>query len=129
MGMFRYYDLGVSEVFIFDEFFINQIREGVVITPEHNTALRAVIDEHFSNKPVIYISNRFFSYTVNPLTYLETSKIHNLVGIAIIAEEPAKRTVAQYESGFFNKPYKIFKTLGEAIEWVHKTIPKSKNHN
>lgn len=120
MGIFRYYDLEISEVFIFDNFFINQIREGVVVTPGHNETVRAVIDEHFTNRKVVYISNRHFSYTVDPLTYMGTSEIHNLIAIAIVSEEPLKRTIAEYESQFYNKPFKVFKTLSEAIEWVHQ---------
>ncbi len=122
MGIFRYYDLGISEVFIFDNFFINQIREGVVVTPDHNEAVRAVIDEHFTNRKVVYISNRHFSYTVDPLTYMGTSEIHNLIAIAIVSEEPLKRTIAEYESQFYNRPFRVFKSLSHAMEWVREVL-------
>ncbi|TVZ52437.1 hypothetical protein OD90_1612 [Dokdonia sp. Hel_I_53] len=129
MGMFHYYDLGISEVFVFDEFLVNQIREGVVITPAHNIATQTVIDQHFANKPVVYISNRHFSYTVDPLTYIETSKIHNLVGIAIVSDQPDKQSTANYESSFYKKPFEIFNTLSEAMEWVHKVVLVNENSN
>ena len=129
MGMFHYYDLGISEVFVFDEFLVNQIREGVVITPAHNIAMQTVIDQHFTNKSVVYISNRYFSYTVNPLTYIETSKIHNLIGIAIVSDQPDKQSTANYESSFYKKPFEIFNTLSEAMEWVHKVVLVNESSN
>lgn len=125
MSMFHFYDLGISKVFIFDEFLVNQIKEGVTVTPEDNVLLREIIDKHFTNKPVVYISNRYFSYSVNPLTYLGTSKIHNLKGIAIVSDVAIARRNASFESSFFEKPFKVFSTLSQAMEWVHKVVLKS----
>ncbi|APY08783.1 hypothetical protein BWZ20_10925 [Winogradskyella sp. J14-2] len=122
MSMFYNYDLGGAKIFIFDEFLVNQIEEGETVTPKDNEILRKIIDRHFSNKPVIYISNRHFSYSVDPLTYLTTSKIHNLLAIAIVTDKPVARDNAQFESNFYSKPFKIFDTLSQAMEWVHKVI-------
>ncbi|WP_244906364.1 hypothetical protein [Jejuia pallidilutea] len=122
MGMFYSYDLVGAKVFVFDEFMVNQIEEGVVITPKDNEILRQIIDKHFTNKPVIYISNRHFSYSVDPLTYLGTSKIHNLLAIAIVSDKPIARDNALFESNFYDKPFEVFETLSLAMEWVHKII-------
>lgn len=122
MSMFHYYNFPHCEVFIFDDFLITQIKEGVVITPENNKELRAIIDLHFTNKNVVYISNRYFSYAVDPLTYLGTSKIHNLVAIAIVAEDGVKKTNAELESLFYKKTFAIFPTLSEAMAWVQNVI-------
>lgn len=126
MSMFHYYDLDYTEVFIFDQFLINQIRDGVTITPKHNKKLREIVNSHFKNKPVVYISNRVNSYSVDPITYLGTSKIHNLLAIAIVAEKKINRTNAVFESSFYNKPFEVFPTLSEAISWVESVI---KEHN
>jgi len=50
MGMFHYYDFKESEVFIFDNFLVNQVKEGVTVIPVHNDKLRKVIDKHFGTK-------------------------------------------------------------------------------
>lgn len=122
MSMFHYYSFPHCEVFIFDEFLVTQIREGIVITPEHNQDLRDIIDLHFLNKNVVYISNRYFSYAVDPLTYLGTSKIHNLLAIAIVAQDDIKKTNAELESLFYKKTFEIFPTLSEAMAWVQNVI-------
>lgn len=122
MSMFHYYDFPHCEAFIFDNFLINQIREGTTITPEHNQELRQIIDLHFSNKNVVYISNRYFSYAVDPLTYLETSKIHNLLAIAIVTDSDISKSNALLESMFYKKKFAIFPTLSEAMGWVNGVI-------
>ena len=125
MSMFHYYNFPHCEAFIFDEFLVTQIREGVTIRPEHNKDLRDIIDLHFSNKNVVYISNRHFSYAVDPLTYLGTSKIHNLLAVAIVTDRDIAKSNALLESMFYKKKFEIFPTLSEAMKWVHKVIQEA----
>ncbi|SFN79828.1 hypothetical protein SAMN04487989_10474 [Bizionia echini] len=122
MGMFHYYSLPRAELFVFDEFLVCQIREGMEIHPEHNIKLNEIIQKHFTGKNIVYVSNRINSYSVDPLTYVETEKIPNLVAIAMIPDTPIMKQNAEYERNFFDKPYEIFDTLSEAIQWVHKII-------
>jgi hypothetical protein len=122
MSMFHYYNFPHCEAFIFDEFLVNQIKEGITIKPEHNKELREVIDRHFTNKKVVYISNRYFSYAVDPLTYLGTSNIHNLLAIAIVTDSDIAKSNALLESMFYKKKFAIFPTLSEAMGWVHGVI-------
>ena len=122
MSLFYSYDLGIAKVFIFDEFLVNQIEEGVSVTPEDNKTLQSIIEKHFKNKPLVYISNRHYSYAVNPLTYLQTSEIHNLLAIAIVTTDPVARNNALLEKQFYKKPFQVFETLSESMAWVHKVI-------
>ncbi|MBO3098563.1 hypothetical protein [Gelidibacter pelagius] len=127
MGIIKYYNFEDSEVFIFDEFIINQVKEGVVIEPDHNDIFNTIVQEHFSGKNMVYISNRVKSYAVNPLIYPEAEKIPNLIAIAIIPKTALMRRNAEYEQEFFHKPYEIFENLSDAIVWVHKIISNMKN--
>ena len=122
MSMFYHYDLEYAEVFIFDEFLVNQIREGITVRAEHNQKLREIIDRHFSNKPMVYIGNRHFSYSVDPLTYIGTSKIHNLLAMAIVTTDEISRNNALLEKYFYKKPFEVFATLSGAMAWVHDVI-------
>ncbi len=122
MGMFHYYDIGISELFVFDEFLINQIREGESVEPEHNQVLEEVIQKHFAETPLVYITNRVNSYAVNPLTYLGTVKIKNLSAFAVVASSEMQRDGAKFEKQFYNKPFEIFETLGDAIQWANSIL-------
>lgn len=127
MGMFHYYNLPSAELFIFDEFLVCQIREGMEIHPEHSQNLNEIIQKHFSGKNIVYVSNRVNSYSVDPLTYVETEKIPNLVAIAMVPETPIMKQNAEFEKNFFDKPYEIFDTLSQAIQWVHTIIKRQTN--
>ncbi|WP_431135513.1 hypothetical protein [Psychroserpens mesophilus] len=122
MGMFHYYDIGHAEVFVFDDFLIKQVKEGVTIDMEKVDDFRHILNKHFDNKNMAYISNRVTSYSVNPLVYKEAEKISNMVAIAIIPANDKMRTSVEYESQFYDKPFGIFDNLTEAIKWIHKII-------
>ncbi|MBA6151165.1 hypothetical protein [Gelidibacter maritimus] len=127
MGIIKYYNFEDSEVFIFDGFIINQVKEAVVIEPHHNDILNKIVQEHFSGKNMVYISNRVKSYSVNPLIYPEAEKIPNLIAIAIIPKTGLMRRNAEYEQEFFNKPYEIFDNLTNAIVWVQNIMTNMEN--
>lgn len=129
MAIFHYYNLASSEVFIFDNFLINQIKEGIVIEPKHKEILNDIIQKHFNGNNMAYISNRVQSYAVNPMTYKEVEKIPNLVGIAIISKNEAMRKSAEYEKKFYNKPYEVFNKLSDAFIWVHRIIMEANKKN
>ncbi|EGV42761.1 hypothetical protein BZARG_2496 [Bizionia argentinensis JUB59] len=122
MSLFQYYDLPGAEFFVFDDFLICQIKEGMEVNKEHNKSLKEVIEKHFSGKNIGYISNRVKSYSVDPLTYVETEKIPNLLAIAMIPETEIMRNNAEYERNFYDKPYEIFDNLSDAIAWVHNIV-------
>ncbi|MBJ7881452.1 hypothetical protein [Gelidibacter salicanalis] len=122
MGIVKYYNFKDSEAFVFDEFIINQVKEGVVIEPQHNDLLNDCIKKHFIGKKMVYISNRAKSYSVNPLIYPEAEKIPNLVAIALIPKTQMMRKNAEYEREFYDKPYEIFDNLSSAIEWSHSLL-------
>ncbi|WP_430467925.1 hypothetical protein [Winogradskyella ouciana] len=124
MGIIKYLSTEDTECFIFDDFLINQIKEGVVVEPKHNEDLNKIIKEYFSGKDMVYVSNRVKSYSVNPLIYAETEAIPNLVAIAMIPKTDVMRKNAEYERNFYDKPYEIFDTLTEAITWVQSILEK-----
>ncbi len=126
MGIIKYLKLKDTEVFVFDEFIINQINEGVVIESNHNVVLNNIVQEYFSGKNMVYISNRVKSYSVNPLIYSETKKIPNLLAMAIIPKTELMRKNAEYELKFFDKPSQIFDSLSEALVWAFKIIEQDR---
>jgi len=124
MGIFHYHNLEDSEVFIFDDFLINQIKEGVFVEERHNEKLYEIIQKYFLGKNIAYISNRVKSYSVDPLVYHKTEKIPNLVAIAVIPENALMRDNAEFEKKFYGKSYGIFENLTDAIAWVNTILEK-----
>jgi len=122
MRIISYFDLEDAELFIFDEFIINQVKEGVTIEPHHNEILNEYIQKFYSGENMVYVSNRVKSYSVNPMIYPEAEKIPNLIAMAIIPDTHVMRKNAEFEKEFYDKPYEIFDHLTDAIRWVHKIV-------
>ena len=120
--MLQHHDLGYTDVFIFEHYLINQIKDGVVISYEHYEVLKAFVEKYFPNSNMVYLSNRVNSYTVNPLVHHKTSTIDNLIGVGIVVDTGLKEQAALFESQFFNKDFEIFVTLQEGIMWATDLI-------
>ena len=103
---------------VYDNYVISCINEGFHLTPDKNKVLEDISSEYFSDKPFVYISYRKNSYSVDPSIYLQTSKIKNLYGMAVVAKVPLAKGNAQIEKLFLNKPFEIFSSLDEAKSWV-----------
>ena len=110
------------EMHIYDDYVIVVMNEGVTISPAHNQTLLNVVDTYFKNKKFVYISNRINSYSVNPTVYFETSKINNLAGFAVVSKDFKAKSNAEVEKLFMDKPFEIFNTIEEAVDWVNVVL-------
>lgn len=115
-----YYDFG--EIDVFNNFVIAIMKEGVTVIPEHNKHLVEIANTYFSNRPFGYITYRKNSYAVDPMVYLKTSEINNLVAFAIVAEDSQKISNIEIEKLFLKKPLRSFTNLDDAKDWVNELI-------
>jgi hypothetical protein len=106
------------EMTIYDKYVVVVMKEGVNITPGHNNVLIDVTKIYFSKKSFVYITHRINSYSVDPQIYLETAKIENLKGFAVVSKNYKAKVNAQIEKMFFNKPFEIFTNLENAFSWA-----------
>jgi hypothetical protein len=123
--MLHHYDLEICKISIYDNYVINQIKEGVHIEVPHVESLEALINKHVKNQPFIYISNRVHSYSFDPLVHESINKIENLIATAIITDDKAKQDIVQFEKRFSNKKIMVYKSLEDAISWVHAFFDKT----
>ena len=100
----------------FDNYVIAVINEGEHVDHKLNEILIENIELHFK-KPYVYITNRINSYSVDPNIYHRASEVQNLAGFAVVSKEYKTKINAQIEKMFFGKPFEIFTTLEDAIEW------------
>jgi len=108
---------------IYSNYVISRINEGFHLTPDKNRVLEEIANDYFKDKPFVYITHRINSYSVDPSIYLQTSKVKNLAGMAVVAEAPLSKGNAEVEKLFLKKPFEIFTDLNDAIEWVKSLIP------
>lgn len=110
---------------IYNNYVVTVMKEGITVTPNYNEELVKVTDTYFVDTPFVYITHRINSYAVDPKIYLETSKIENLKGFAVVSKDYKKKVNAQIEKLFFNKPFETFATLEEAFSWANQLVQKA----
>ncbi len=120
--MIASYDLGFCTMNIHSDHVITVMNEGITVLPEYNDIFLQIVDKHYKNKPFVYISNRIHSYSVNPAIYLETAKIPNLVGFAVVSNDPKQRMLTKVEKTFFQKEFRQFDTIKDAMDWKNELL-------
>ncbi len=120
--MIATYNLGFCQLDIYDDYTLAVMNEGITVSPEHNDVFLKVVEKHFQNKAFVYISNRINSYSVNPAIYLETAKIKNLVGFAVVSKDPKQKMQTKVEKTFFGKEFRQFDTIEEALQWKEEIM-------
>lgn len=116
--------LDFCEIHIYESYMIVTMRTGVNVSVEHNSILADIADQYFNKKPFVYITHRINSYSVDPAIYKETSKINNLVGFCVVSKNFMAKSTAQIEKLFLDKPFEIFDSVKEAIDWAKSLTNK-----
>ncbi len=122
--MIASYDLGFCQMDIYENYIINVMNEGITVLPEYNEIFVEITDTHFRDKKFVYITHRIHSYSVNPTIYLETAKIKNLVGFAVVSNTSLQKMQTKIEKAFFRKEFLQFDTIEEALKWKDDIIKK-----
>lgn len=115
--MITSYSLYFCDVTIYKDYLKVVIKEGVTVLPEHNSVLLEMVEKHFKDKPFVYLTHRIHSYSVDPAIYFLTSKISNLAAFIVVANDPQQEQQVQVEKKFFNKEFRLFKNMDEALVW------------
>lgn len=110
------------EITIYDNYVVVVVKEGITLTPKHNKELLAIKNTFFNKKSFVYITHRVNSYSVDPQIYYDTSKIDTLKGFAVVTNNYKAKVNAQIEQRFFDKPFKIFTELEDAVAWVDEVL-------
>ncbi len=113
-----------GEVRIFQNFVVVVMNEGITVKPEYNKDLVDIAYKYFKSKLFGYITYRKNSYAVDPMIYIETSKIENLVAFAVVSSEGLNVSNIEIEKRFFTKPFQHFSNLDDAKNWINELTDK-----
>ncbi|WP_298320713.1 hypothetical protein [uncultured Aquimarina sp.] len=122
--MIRSYNLDFCKLEIHSDHMIATMYEGIVVSINNNSILIKIAEEHFKNTPFVYITHRIHSYSVDPIVYIRTAKIPNLVGFAVVSNDPIQKTLTKYEKTFFEKEFRRFDDMKSALTWKNEMIKK-----
>ncbi len=120
-------DFGTLKI-INNNILISELNEGILLDVESNRRLLQIGLEEFGGKPYGYISNRVYSYAVDPLVYKESADYPALIAIAVVTEREIGRKSAQVERSFYydKNSFEIFSSLDKAVAWMSASLQQVK---
>lgn len=116
----------VGRFLFYPKFIVGEFNEGVHVTKKNAAEpIRLAQEIYGTDKPLVYISHRLHSYSMDPVGYQEVSKMFpNFKGFAIVSENRYRRMLANLEKLFIKKPIAVFYTLEGAYEWAETLLNK-----
>ncbi len=108
IGTFRFYEHVV----------VGQVREGMQISMDNVLPLLALSWEAYRDTSVVYISDRKYSYSLDPTMYYEVQKlVPHMSGYAWVVYNEINRKIAELEARFVQCPNAIHTTMDAALQW------------
>lgn len=107
----------LGTLYFFDSLLIIQINSGVTLSYKTGGSLLIKALSIIGLKPIVLISNRVNSYSVDPNDYKHLQKVPMLKGIAIVYHNETSKKNAELEKNFFHKPFKGFSSMEDAVQW------------
>ncbi len=116
--------LKFCNITIYEDYILTVMNEGITVLPEYNEILKDLAEKFFKDSNFVYITHRVNSYAVDPIIYLETSKISNLRGFIVVDPKLETNTSLEIEILFLKKPFAAFNELEAAIKFKDSILIK-----
>lgn len=108
-------ELGV--LYFYENLVVGEFNEGTNISFQNGFSLLLKALKYIGTRPIVYISNRVNSYSVQPNDYKYLEKVPNIKAIAIVCHDPMGTSSAALESKFYSKTFGVFRSIREAKNW------------
>lgn len=113
--------LEFGEFFFFEHFVVGEILEETILDYHKAAYLLSTIEEFYQNNvPEYYISNKIFSYSIDPSLWTKIAPRIKTLNYLIIEETPSAKINTTFEKMFFEGPMLKFNSVDDAIRWVEK---------
>lgn len=108
---------------------VGTVQPGSKITFDQALPLLAIWPLYYSeDQPMVYLSDRRSSYSIDPTIHLEIKKLFPfLLGYGAVVYNDINYRVAQLEQQFIKFPSGIFIDFDDAIEWATNRIKDWEN--
>ncbi len=120
--------LDIGRFLFYEGIVIIEIHEGVHVTFEAAENPFYLMEQQYGReKPVVYISHRIHSYSIDPIGFYNGlyKQFPNLVAFAIVSQNRRRRMFAKFEKLLVKKPMEVFNTLESAFKWAEEQRSKS----
>jgi hypothetical protein len=127
LELIREHDLGFGIYRFYKNIAIGEVREGMTISLDNALQIMALGIEYYRHeKAIVYISDRQYSYSIDPTLHLETKSLFpQLVGYGIVCYDDLNYRVAKLEQRFVPCPSRRFRSMEAAAAWARQCIQPS----
>jgi len=121
------HELKIGKFSFFQNIIVGEFYEGVHVTKSNAIEPILIAQQIYGEyKPIVYISHRRHSYSMDPIGYKEVVDMFpNFKGFAIVSKNKYRRKLAALEKLFIKKPVSTFDNLDSAIFWAKKLLNKN----
>lgn len=110
---------GLGEFEFFEGYFIGRIYDGVNAGPDFVNELSGLIQKHYHGKPVIYISDRVNSYSLDPIATMDLIERNNIRFAGVITYSQRQKRTYPFEERFIDGITMCnFDSLDAALSWA-----------
>lgn len=116
----------VGKFLFYTNIVVGEFYEGAHVTKENAIEPISIAQQIYSDyKPVVYISHRINSYSMDPVGYQEVIEMFpNFKGFAIVSQNKYRRMIASLEKLFVKKPIGVFDNMDSAFFWAENLLEK-----
>ncbi len=110
-----------GDFYLLDNFIISELKEGIHFDWDKIQEVIGMLIDHYGEHPRIgHVSNRVYSYSIEPQLWLDFYKQYNfIVASAIISYTDLNYLNATIEKHFAKSSLKRCFSLDEAISWMN----------
>lgn len=110
---------GFGEFEFFDGYFIGRINGGVNAGSDFVDALSELIRKQYHGKPIIYISDRVNSYSIDPFATMDLSERNNIRFAAVVTYTHQQKKIFPLEVKVMDRLSMCnFDSLDAALNWA-----------
>ena len=121
--MIKEYINGLGEFEFFEGYFIGRINVGVDAGSHFVDALSELIHKHYHGKPVIYISDRINSYSLDPVATIDLIERNNIRFAGVVVYTQQQEKMYSFEEHFIDGITMCnFVSLDAALCWSKQKL-------
>ena len=118
--------LDIGKFLFYENIVVGEFYEGVHVTKKNAIEpIQIALRLYGGSVPIVYISHRLHSYSMDPVGYGEIVKMfRNFIGFAIVSQNRYRRMLASIEKLFIKKPIGVFYDMEAAFVWADGLLEK-----
>jgi hypothetical protein len=116
---------GLGEFEIHAGYLIGRIDYGKHAGPHFVDALSELIQKHYQGRPLIYISDRVNSYSLDPAATMDLIRRNNIRFVGIVTYTDLQKTMYVFEEQVIKGITMCdFVSLNDALAWAKQKLPE-----